>query len=307
MAVIGFGAQGRAISLNLRDSGYAVTVGLRAHSKSRAQVKRERGLAVGTVAGAVAQADVVCFAFPDHRHAPVFEREIRPNLKSNAALWFLHGSSIHFGLVKPPADVAVLMIAPHGPGVAVREEYLGGRGLSAFYAVQGKSQKASMLARRLAAAIGIKPRNLLKTTFEREAVGDLFGEQAVLCGGLAALVQAGFQTLVDNGWPADHGYLEVAHQLDLIVALIKKHGLVGMLSRISPAAQLGSAEAGPRIIDAGVRRRMQRLFEDIAVGRFAKQLAGLDDARLRQLDRELLKLSDPRLERAARKFRAKKS
>ena len=307
VAVIGYGSQGKAIALNLRDSGFAVTVGLRARSKSRKLVQRERGLKVDAVAGAVTSAEVVCFAFPDHLHATVFEREIQPHLRPEAALWFLHGSSIHFGSVKPPKRTAVIMVAPHAPGTAVREEYLDGRGLSAFYAVYAGSRRAAALAKKLAAAIGIKPRNLLKTTFEREAVGDLFGEQAVLCGGLAALVQAGFQTLVNNGWPAEHAYLEVAHQLDLIVVLIKKHGVVGMLKRISPAARLGSVGAGPRIIDRATKARLQRLFEEIAAGKFAARLKKLNSAEVKRLDKRLIELSDRRLEKAARKFRAKKS
>lgn len=303
VAVIGYGSQGRAVALNLRDSGYRVVVGLRAWSKSRARARKDNLAPILSIPAAVRKADIVGFAFPDHLHSRVFKRSIGPNLKRHATLWFLHASSIHFGLVKPPKGCDVILVAPHAPGDAVREAYLTDRSLSAFYGVgQNRSKQAGHTARQLATAIGVKRQNLIKTSFEREAVGDLFGEQAVLCGGLAMLIKHGFETLVDHGWQADNAYLEVAYQLDLIVALIKKHGIAGMLSRISPAARLGSVQAGPKIIDASVRERMEEQFEQINSGLFAAQLEQLDDKALAALKRSLARLTDPRLEKSARKF-----
>ena len=303
VAVIGYGSQGRAVARNLCDSGYCVVVGLRAGSRSKARAKKDGQATVLSIPAAVRKADIVCFAFPDHLHSRVYARSIKRSLKRRATLWFLHASSVHFGLVKPSKACDVILVAPHAPGDAVREAYLTDRSLSAFYGVyQNRSRQAGHTARRLAVAIGVKRHNLVKTTFEREAVGDLFGEQAVLCGGLAMLIKHGFETLVDHGWNADNAYLEVAYQLDLIVSLIKQHGIAGMLSRISPAARLGSVEAGPKIVDQAVRARMEEQFELIRSGAFAAQLDTLDDRALASLKRALGKLTNPHLEKAARKF-----
>jgi len=304
VAVIGYGPQGRAIALNLQDAGFGVIVGLRPRSRSRTKAWADGIKKVETVARAVVQADLICFAFPDHRHETVFAKSIAPALRPGSTLWFLHGTSIHFGFVKPPMDCDVILVAPHAPGDAVRREYLGRWSLSGFYGVhQNFSGRAVWTARLLARGIGLQRKNLLKTTFEHEAVGDLFGEQVVLCGGLAALIQGGFQTLVAQGWKPEHAWLEVAYQLDLIVDLIKERGITGMLRRISPAARFGSLEAGPKIVDRGTRRRMKQILADIRSGRFAWRLRALDDEKLRAVDRALVKLSDPHLERAARKFR----
>jgi len=302
VAVIGYGSQGRAIAHNLRDSGFDVVVGLRPKSKSRPQARKDR-VVIKTIPAAVEQADIVCFAFPDHLHAGVFKRSIAPSLKSKATLWFLHGTSVHFGLLTPPTGCDVILVAPHAPGRAVREAYLGDRSLSAFYGVaKNRSGKALTTALSLAAGIGVRKKNLIKTSFAQEAVGDLFGEQAVLCGGLALLIKSGFDTLVKHGWKAENAWLEVAYQLDLIVALIKKHGVVGMLERISPAARFGSLMAGPRIINRGTRTEMERLFKEIESGSFARKLARLDEQAIVRLRRELKKLSSPKMEHAARKF-----
>jgi ketol-acid reductoisomerase len=303
VAVIGYGSQGRAVARNLSDSGYSVVIGLRAGSKSKVRAKKDTQAPILSIPAAVRKADIICFAFPDHLHSRVFKRSIKANLRRSATLWFLHASSTHFGLVMPPKGCDVVLVAPHAPGDAVREAYVTDRSLSAFYGVwQNRSKQAGHTARKLAAAIGVKRQNLIKTTFQREAVGDLFGEQAVLCGGLAMLIKHGFETLVDHGWKPDNAYLEVAYQLDLIVALIKKHGIAGMLLRVSPAARLGSLEAGPKIIDQSVRERMEEQFERINSGAFAAQLENLDDKALASLKRALSKLTDPRLEKAARKF-----
>jgi len=185
----------------------------------------------------------------------------------------------------------------------VRQAYLSDRSLSAFYGVrQNRSGHARRTAGQLAAAIGVRKKNLVKTSFAREAVGDLFGEQAVLCGGLAMLIKTGFEILVEHGWRPENAYLEVAHQLDLIVALIKKHGLAGMFARISPAAQFGSLIAGPKIIDRSARERMEQVFVDVQSGSFADSLNSLSDKKLADLRTALKALTNPSLERAARKF-----
>ncbi|UCC43896.1 MAG: ketol-acid reductoisomerase [Candidatus Zixiibacteriota bacterium] len=306
VAVIGYGSQGRAVALNLRDSGYNVTVGLRQRSKSRQLAQDEGVRRIETVADAVRESEIVCFAFPDHLHHKVFERSIRKNLNEQAGLWFLHGLSVHFGLVTPPAAADVFLVAPHAPGNAVREKYLGDRSVSGFYAVANDaSGRAWETARAMAERIGLRRGNLLKTTFEEEAVGDIFGEQAVLCGGLAALIKSGFETLVENGHAPEHAYLEVAHQLDLIVDLIKKHGVEGMFKRISVAARFGSFMAGQRIVDESVKKRMLGQYSEIKSGRFARKLSELSAKDIRALDRALHTLSHPQLEKAARKVRGR--
>lgn len=302
VGVIGYGSQGRAWALNLRDSGWPVTVGLRQKSKSRA-VARKDGLRVGSIREVTRKSDIVCFAFPDHLHQRVFNRSIAPALSKGQTLCLLHGLSVHFNHVVPPKSVDVVLLAPHAPGLALREKYLGERDVSAFWAVyQNPSRRAVSTVKRLAEGIGISRDHLVKTTFEHEAIGDLFGEQAVLCGGLASLIQAGFDTLVKRGLDPDHAYLEVAYQLDLIVALIKHHGITGMFDRVSVAARFGSVEAGPKIIGDESRRAMAELLNQIDSGDFPSRLAELSDADITKLRKELRKLSRPALERAARKF-----
>jgi len=303
VAVIGYGSQGRALALNLRDSGFPVVVGLRTRSRSRGKARREGIAEVTGIVAACESAEVTVLAVPDHRHREVFARHLRPVLKKHTALLFLHGLSVHFGLVQPPADCDVLLLAPHAPGVALRQKFeAGDRSISAFYAVhQNPSRHASALLFRIARGAGFKRKHLVKTTFENEAVGDLFGEQAVLCGGLAALIKSGFDTLVTNGLPAEHAYLEVAYQLDLIVELIKQHGIKGMFERISVAAQYGSLLTGPEVIGKQTRGRMQRAYDRVASGRFARKLDQLPERQLRELPRALEALTDARLEKAARK------
>lgn len=303
MAVIGYGSQGRAIALNLADSRYQVVVGLRPNSKSRTAARRDGITDLSTIAEAVRGADIVCMAIPDHRHAEVFDKHVAENLRKGTALLFLHGLSVHFGLVTPPKHCDVVMIAPHAPGVAVRDAYMGERNISAFYAVQQNfTRQAGPLVLKLAEAIGIKKSRLVKTTFRDEAIGDMFGEQAVLCGGLAMLIKQGFETLVNNGIKPDHAYLEVAYQLDLIISLIKKHGIAGMFSRISATARAGSLASGPRIVDDSTRQRMQAVYDDIASGRFTRTISRLSDEELSKIQSRLAALTDPRLERAVRKF-----
>ncbi len=303
VAVIGYGSQGRAIALNLRDSGYNITIGLPPKSKSRAKARADRFKNVVAVGAAVKDADIVCMTFPDYLHQRVFDSAIKGNLKKGATLLFLHGFSVHFGFVVPPQYVDAILIAPHAPGIMVREKYLSDQSLSAFYAIhQDVSRKAEKKAESLAGALGFKKTKLLKTTFEIETIGDLFGEQAVLCGGLAMLIKNGFEVLLENGFPAKHAYLEVAFQLDQIIALIKKYGIVGMFARISVAAQLGSIETGPDLIDQAVKEKMKQRFKDITSGSFAKKLNSLSPEDIKALRAQIKELSHPELEKAVKKF-----
>lgn len=304
VAVVGYGSQGRAIALNLRDSGYPVVVGLRTRSKSRALAAKDGIEDVRTVAEAVRNADVIAAAFPDYLHGRVYTKDILPHVKPTATLWFLHGLSIHFGFVTAPDGCDVIMIAPHAPGTAVREKYLGDRSVSAFYAIaQNRTKRARSTCFALAAGIGVARARLIATTFADEAIGDLFGEQAVLCGGLAMLISSGFDVLVKNGHKPEHAWLEVAYQLDLIVDLIKRHGIEGMFARISMAARVGSAEVGPFLIDQSVKGRMQDAYTRVRSGEFAKELSQLDQISLATLKQRLGRLSSPALERAAKRFR----
>jgi ketol-acid reductoisomerase len=303
IAVIGYGSQGRAVALNLIDSGYDVLVGLPNKSKSLHFAKKDGIKEAGTVSEVVKQSDIVCFAFPDYLHGRVYRKEIQANLKKGATLLFLHGFSVHFGFVRPPKGCDVILIAPHAPGIIVREKYLSDKSLSAFYAI-GRDSSGTALDRvmELANALGFKKKRLLKTTFEVETVGDLFGEQVVLCGGMAALIKNGFEVLIENGVPPKHAYLEVAFQLDQIIALIKKYGIEGMFSRISVAAQLGSIEAGPILIDKNVKKKMQKRFQEIASGSFAGKLDKLSSTDIKALKDRIKRFTNPALEKAVREF-----
>jgi len=303
IAVLGYGSQGRAVAQNLCDSGYNVIVGLKSRSGSRAIARKDKITKITVISKAVRQADIVCMALPDYLHAAVFEKDIEKNLKPGATLWFLHGLSVHFALIKPPADADVILLAPHAPGLAVREKFLTDKSVSAFYAVaQDKSGKAAATVFVLAAGIGIQKKRLVKTTFKDEAIGDIFGEQAVLCGGLAMLIKNGFEVLVENGLKPENAYLEVAFQLDLIVQLIKQFGIEGMFERISVTAQYGSLEAGPKIIDKSVKKRMESVLAGIKSGKFTKNLKNLSEKELNSLKKALKSLSNPQFEKMARKF-----
>ena len=303
IAVIGYGSQGRAIALNLRDSGYDVIVGLRPRSKSRQLATADGIGCITTISRAAEQGDIIAFAFPDHLHGAVCEQQIAKALTPGKTLLFLAGMSVHFMLVIPPEECDVVMLAPHAPGVAVREHFGGTKPLSAFIAVhQDRSRRALATVRELAVAVGFDKKRLIRTTFEAEALGDLFGEQAVLCGGLAMLVKTGFETLVKKGLPAENAYLEVAYQLDLIVDLIKKHGIEGMLHRISVAARFGAVQAGPKIIDKSVQKRMEKVYDQIASGAFPKQLSKLTSRDLSDLKKKVKQLSNPQFEKQARKY-----
>ncbi|MBE1875294.1 ketol-acid reductoisomerase [Myceligenerans pegani] len=278
VAVIGYGSQGHAHSLNLRDSGVDVTVGLREGSASRAKAE-DQGLKVASVADAVRDADVVVILAPDQVQRLVYADEIAPNLKEGAALVFGHGFNIRFGYIKPEADHDVFMVAPKGPGHLVRREYADGRGVPVLVAVeQDASGKAWETALSYAKAIGGLRAAGIKTTFTEETETDLFGEQSVLCGGASQLVQYGFETLTEAGYQPEIAYFEVLHELKLIVDLMVEGGLAKQRWSISDTAEYGDYVSGPRVIDPHVKENMKAVLADIQNGKFAERFIADQDA-----------------------------
>ena len=275
VAVIGYGSQGHAHALSLRDSGVDVRVGLADGSKSKAKAESE-GLRVVDPATAAAEADVIMMLVPDHVARKVYAESVEPNLKAGDALFFAHGFNIRFGYITPPANVDVCMVAPKGPGHLVRREYVAGRGVPAIVAVeQDASGKAWALALSYAAGIGALRAGGIKTTFTEETETDLFGEQAVLCGGASALVQAGFETLVEAGYQPEVAYFECLHELKLIVDLMYEGGIAKQRWSVSDTAEFGDYVSGPRVIDPHVKENMKAVLADIQSGAFAKRF--IDD------------------------------
>jgi len=278
VAVIGYGSQGHAHSLNLRDSGVDVTVGLREGSASRAKAENE-GLKVASVAEAVAGAEVVVILAPDQVQRIVYRDEIEPNLQAGAALVFGHGFNIRFGYIKPAAEHDVFMVAPKGPGHLVRREYVDGRGVPVIVAVeQDASGSAWALALSYAKAIGGLRAAGIKTTFTEETETDLFGEQAVLCGGVSQLIQYGFETLTEAGYQPEVAYFEVLHELKLIVDLIFEGGITKQRWSVSDTAEYGDYVSGPRVITPDVKTNMQAVLADIQNGAFAERFINDQDA-----------------------------
>jgi ketol-acid reductoisomerase len=286
VAVLGYGSQGHAHALNLRDSGVEVEVGLREGSSSRAAAE-EAGLAVGTVAEVVRDAQLVSVLLPDQTQKQVYEEEVAPHLSPGAALLFAHGFNVHYGRVAPPAGHDVLMVAPKGPGHIVRRLFEEGFGTPALVAVaQDASGGAFELGLAYAAGIGATRAGVIETTFAEETETDLFGEQAVLCGGTTELVRAGFEILVEAGYQPEAAYYECLHELKLIVDLMWEGGLSGMRYSISDTAEYGDLTRGPRVIDEHVRERMRELLADIQSGAFAREwIEQMDtgEPRLREL------------------------
>ena len=271
VAVIGYGSQGHAHALNLSESGVDVRVGLREGSSSRAKAE-EAGLRVLSVADAAAEADLVMVLLPDTEQAKVYEAEIAPHLQAGDALFFAHGFNIRFGLITPPDDVDVAMVAPKGPGHLVRRTYTEGGGVPSLIAVsQDATGKAHDLALSYAHGIGGTRAGVLDTTFAEETETDLFGEQVVLCGGMTALVQAGFETLVDAGYQPESAYFECLHELKLIVDLMYEQGIAGMRYSISDTAEYGDLTRGPRVINQAVKDQMRAILDEIQDGRFAAE------------------------------------
>lgn len=278
VAIIGYGSQGHAHALNLRESGIDVRVGLAEGSKSREKAESE-GLKVMTPAEAAAEADVIMVLVPDQVARKVYAEAIEPNLAPGKALFFAHGLNIRFGYITPPEGVDVCMVAPKGPGHLVRREYQQGRGVPVLVAVEtDASGEAEALALSYARAIGGLRAGGIKTTFAEETETDLFGEQAVLCGGASRLVQAGFETLVEAGYQPEVAYFECLHELKLIVDLMYEGGIAKQRWSVSDTAEYGDYVSGPRVIDDSVKARMKDVLGDIVDGSFAKRFFDDQDA-----------------------------
>jgi ketol-acid reductoisomerase len=271
IAVIGYGSQGHAHSLNLKDSGMDVVVGLREGSPS-AEKAKVAGLTVMPVEEAAAAADIIMVLIPDDRQARVYNECIRPGLKSGNALFFAHGFNIHYNQIVPPEDVDVIMVAPKGPGPMVRQVFEEGGGVPALIAIeQDYTGMALEKGLAYAAGIGAARAGVLETTFKEETETDLFGEQAVLCGGTSELIKAGFDTLVEAGYQPEVAYFECLHELKLIVDLIHNYGISGMRERVSDTAEYGDITRGPRVISPAVREEMKKRLDEIQTGKFASE------------------------------------
>ena len=271
VAIIGYGSQGHAHANNLKDSGVDVVVGLRVGSSS--QVKAEAaGLAVKSIADATASADVVMILAPDEHQAALYKTEIEPNLKKGAALAFAHGFNIHYQQIEPRADIDVIMIAPKGPGHLVRSMYEGGGGVPSLIAVfQDASGQAKEISLSYASANGGGRAGVIETNFQEETETDLFGEQAVLCGGATALVQAGFETLTEAGYAPEMAYFECLHELKLIVDLMYEGGIANMRYSISNTAEYGDLTRGPRVVTEETKKEMKKILTEIQNGEFARE------------------------------------
>ncbi len=278
VAVIGYGSQGHAHALNLRDSGVDVRVGLAEGSKSRVKAEEE-GIRVLSVAEAVKESDVVMLLAPDHKQRHIYKESIEPNLKPGSALFFGHGFNIRFGYIKPPANIDVCMVAPKGPGHLVRREFSAGRGVPDIVAVeQDATGNAWPLTLSYAKAIGGLRAGAILTTFTEEAETDLFGEQSVLCGGASQLVMYGFETLVEAGYQPEVAYFECLHELKLIVDLMYEGGIAKQRWSVSDTAEYGDYVSGPRVIDPSVKENMKAVLGDIQSGVFAQRFIEDQDA-----------------------------
>ncbi len=275
--MLGFGSQGRAQALNLRDSGIPPLIGLPSKSKSRKKAKDE-GFIATTAKKTVQSSDIITVLIPDHKHKELFDSLSGIDLSGKTFI-FAHGLSVAFGLAKIPSDCDIIMVAPHGPGIRLREQYIAAKSFTAFVAIhQDYSGRAGKKAVEYAGAIGCDKSNLFESTFREEAVGDIFGEQAVLCGGLVGLLETGFETLVDKGFSPQSAYLECVYQLDLIIDLVKRYGTAGMFERISKTAAFGSLRVKDRLFDPKFRIKMENLYDEIDSGKFVSALSNEDRA-----------------------------
>jgi len=270
VAILGYGSQGHAHALNLKESGVDVIVGLREGSSSWPQAE-EAGLKVATTAEASKQGDIIMILVPDQNQVEAYEQDILPNLESGNALAFAHGFNIHFHQIQPPEDVDVFMIAPKGPGHLVRRVYTEGGGVPCLMAIeQDHSGQTKDIALAYASGIGGGRAGVIETTFKEETETDLFGEQAVLCGGVSELVKAGFETLVNAGYQPEIAYFECLHELKLIVDLFYEGGILGMYYSVSDTAEYGGMSRGPKVIDDDTKERMADMLSDIQSGKFAR-------------------------------------
>src|SRR5882672_9637025 len=271
LAVLGFGSQGHAHALNLKDSGMNVIIGLYEGSKS-IPVAKEKGFEVVSTAEAVRRGDVIMVALPDTKQPKVYEQDIATNLSAGKTLLFSHGFSIHFKTVVPPKNVDVILVAPKGPGHIVRRQYLEGKGVPALIGIyQNPSRQAKQVALAWAKGIGATRAGVLETSFKEETETDLFGEQTVLCGGVSALITAGYETLVEAGYQPEMAYFECLHEMKLIVDLVNEAGISGMRFSISDTAKYGDITRGKRIVTDETRAEMKRILSEIQTGRFAKE------------------------------------
>ncbi len=305
VAIIGYGSQGHAHALNLKDSGVAVVVGLREDSKSVAEARAE-GLEVMSVADAASKGDLVMVLLPDELHHEVYNAEIADGLAPGNMLLFGHGFSIHYDEVTPPAEVDVVLVAPKGPGHLVRRQFVEGSGVPGLIAVeQDATGNAQQLALAYAKGIGCTRGGVIETTFKDETETDLFGEQAVLCGGASALVQAGFETLVEAGYDPQMAYFECLHELKLIVDLMYEKGLAGMRYSISNTAEFGDYSRGSRVINDNVRAEMKQILEEIQSGDFAREWIAENRAGQENFLRMRAEQADTQIESTGHELRSK--
>jgi len=304
VAMIGFGSQGHAHAENLRDSGVEVVVGLRRGGSSWKKAEA-KGFKVLEVSEAVKDADVVMILLPDEIQPRVYTNEIAPNLKSGATIAFGHGFNIHYGRIQPAADINVMMVAPKAPGHTVRSEFVKGGGIPDLIAVeQDPSGNTKELALSYASAIGGGRTGIIETTFKDETETDLFGEQAVLCGGVSALIQAGFETLVEAGYPEEMAYFECLHEMKLIVDLIFEGGIEDMRYSISNTAEYGDMVSGPRVINDESRKAMKEILKEIQNGKFAKDFILEGEAGYPRMNAERRNLHNHPIEVTGRRLRA---
>ena len=303
VAVIGYGSQGHAHAQNLRESGVEVVVGLREGSKSAAKAQ-EAGFEVKTNAEAAAWADVIMLLAPDTSQAEIFRNDIEPNLNDGDALFFGHGLNIHFKLIEPAETVTIGMVAPKGPGHLVRRTYVDGKGVPCLIAIEQDPQgNGRDLALSYAAAIGGARAGVIPTTFEAETVTDLFGEQAVLCGGLEDLIMKGFEVLTEAGYEPEMAYFECLHEIKLIVDLIYEGGLANMNYSVSDTAEFGGYLSGPRVIDEGAKDRMRDILKDIQSGEFTKRLVANVEGGNKELEGLRAKVAEHPIEKTGAQLR----
>jgi len=303
IAVIGYGIQGAAQAQCLKDSGLTVVVGARPNGNSWKKAKAD-GMNVADIDDAAKQADIICLLTPDMTQKDIYYKSVQKNLSKGKVLYFSHGLNITYGLIHPPKDVDVIMVAPKGPGSKLREAYVQGFGIPALFAVHNDaSGKARDIALALSKAMHFTKAGVFECTFDQETIEDLFGEQAVLCGGCAELVKAGFETLVEDGFPPEMAYFEVLHELKLIVDLIQAGGMEFMWSRVSETARYGGRTRGKRIIDAHVKANMKIVLQEIKDGTFASEWINEYNAGMPKFERMRAMESQHEIEIVGKKIR----